>query len=61
MTGLQEIKQAIDELPKDKAFACGERLHKHLEGEWDMQFERDVASRRLNEAAREAIQEYRAG
>lgn len=61
MSSLQEIEQAIDKLPKDEVYVLGEWLQKRLDEEWDTQFEKDVASGRLNEAGQEAITEYRSG
>lgn len=61
MSTLQEIEQAIDRLPPDQVFALGEWLRQRLDDRWDTQFESDVKSGRLTSAARNAIEEHRAG
>jgi hypothetical protein len=58
---LQEIEQAIDQLPRNQAFKLGEWLDLRLNNEWDDQFESDVKTGRLDKVAQEALKEHRAG
>jgi len=58
---LQEIEQAIDQLPRSQAFKLGEWLDRRLNDDWDDQFESDVKAGRLDKIAQEALKEYRDG
>ena len=58
---LQEIEQAIDQLPRNQAFELGEWLERRLNSEWDEQHESDVKEGRLDKVAQEALKEQRAG
>ena len=58
---LQEIEQAIDQLPRNQAFKLGEWLERRLNNEWDGQHESDVKEGRLDKVAQEALKEHRAG
>ncbi len=61
MSTLQEIEQAIDQLPRNQAFKLSEWLDRRLNNEWDEQFESDVKAGRLDKVAQEALKEHRAG
>ena len=61
MSTVEEIEAAINELPKEEAFALAERLQQRMEKEWDQQFDSDVKAGRLDKVAEKALQEYRAG
>lgn len=61
MSTLQEIEKAIDQLPREQVFALGEWLLQRIDYQWDEQFEGDVASGRLAQAAEKALKEHRAG
>lgn len=58
---LQEIEQAIGELPRGQAYKLGAWLARRLNDEWDEQIERDVATGRLDKLAHQALKEHRAG
>ena len=61
MSSLQEIERAIEQLPRDKAFALSDWLRQRLEAEWDKEFEDDVAAGRLDAVGQQALREHRAG
>ena len=61
MNGIQEIEKAIAQLPRDEFFKLREQLQRRFDDEWDRQFERDVASGKLDNIAAQALAEHRAG
>lgn len=61
MSGIQEIEQAIAKLPRDEFFKLREQLQRRFDDEWDTQFERNVASGKLDKIAAQALAELRAG
>ena len=61
MSSVEEIRTAIERLPK-KDFARFRRWFLKYDAEtWDRQLEQDVAAGRLDAFAREALREHRAG
>jgi hypothetical protein len=61
MSTLQEIEQAIEQLPPSEAHRLSQWLVDRLNAKWDEQFESDVESGRLDAIAEQAIAEHRAG
>ena len=61
MSTLQEIEQAIGNLPRGEAYKLGAWLDQRLNDEWDTQIDSDVKSGRLNKITQEALSEHRAG
>lgn len=61
METLLEIEEAIERLPQDQFMELVERLEKRVADAWDLKFEGDVKSGRLNEVAQRALAEHRSG
>ena len=59
---MQEIKQAIERLPKEEFRELSEWIiNQHDENEWDRQFEEDIRGGRLDKLAQEAVEDLKAG
>lgn len=58
---IQEIEQAITELPPNELARFREWFEEFDAQAWDEQFERDAKSGKLDKLADKAIKEYRAG
>lgn len=61
MNTVDDIEAAIERLPRDQFFRLFAWLRGRFEDEWDRQIEDDLKACRLDEFAREALAEYRAG
>ena len=59
---MQEIKQAIERLPKEEFRELSEWIiNQHDENEWDRQIEKDIRGGRLDKLAQEAVEDLKAG
>ena len=61
MSAVQEIEQAIAQLPKDQFLRLREQIQRRFDDEWDAQIESDIASGALDKIAARALAEHRAG
>ncbi|MBU6399124.1 MAG: hypothetical protein KGS61_02300 [Verrucomicrobia bacterium] len=61
MSTVQEIKQAIQLLPKSEFWELAEWFDERRADEWDRQIETDAKAGKLDRFAEEAIREYRSG
>jgi hypothetical protein len=61
MTTIQEIETAIDKLPRGQLFELVEWIRARFADAWDRQIDDDLRAGKLDEMAREAVAEYRAG
>ena len=61
MSAIEEIEAAIERLPRDQFFRLLTWLRGRFEDEWDREIEADVKAGKLDQFAREALAEYRAG
>jgi hypothetical protein len=57
VSGITEIREAIQKLPARDAWQLAEELRDHLDALWDEQFENDVKSGRLDSAIAPARRE----
>jgi len=61
MSTVEEIKRAIEQLPKEDFQNLSDWvIHRH-DNEWDRQIEADILAGRLDKFAEEALQEHREG
>jgi hypothetical protein len=58
---VQEIKQAIEQLPKEDFWKLSAWVIERQESEWDRQIEEDVRAGRLDELSQAAIADLKAG
>ena len=56
-----EIREAIRKLPPQQAWQLAEELREHLDALWDIQFEEDVKSGRLDDVIARAREEHASG
>ena len=61
MSSIQEIEEAIANLPRADFLRLRDRIQQRFEDEWDRQFEEDVVSGRLERLGEQALSEHRAG
>ena len=61
MATMQEIEAAIAKLPRGQLFELVEWVRARFADEWDRQIEDDARAGKLDQLAREAVAEYRAG
>jgi len=61
MSTVQEIEQAVQELPPRELAAFRAWFAEFDAAAWDRQFEEDVAAGRLDQLAEEALQDLREG
>lgn len=61
MSAVEEIKRAIEKLPKENFWELSGWLIQRHEEEWDRQIEQDIRSGKLDKFAQEAILEEREG
>ena len=61
MSTIEEIETAIENLPRNQFFRLLTWIRDRFEDEWDRQIAEDVEAGRLDQFAREALAEYRAG
>ena len=61
MSTVDEIKRAIEQLPKPEFWKVSEWVIQKHEDEWDRQIEQDILVGKLDKLAEEAIEEYKAG
>lgn len=61
MSSLREIEEAIANLPRKDFVRLRERIQQRFGDQWDQEFEKDVATGRLDELGKQALAEHRAG
>ena len=61
MSTVEEIETAIEKLPREEFFLFTGWLSEKFAQTWDAQIEDDVSAGRLDELARAALEEHRAG
>lgn len=61
MSTVQEIENAILQLPREEIFRLREVIQYRFDNEWDRQFADDAESGLLDEIAAAALAEHRAG
>jgi heme-degrading monooxygenase HmoA len=61
MSTVEEIETAIEKLPREEFFVLTGWLSEKFSQAWDSQIEEDFTAGRLDELARSAIEEHRAG
>ena len=61
MSTIQEIEEAIANLPREDFLRLRERIQQQFEDQWDEQFEKDVAAGKLDQIGEQALAEHRAG
>ena len=61
MTTVEEIKRAIEELPKADFWKLSDWVIQRHQDEWDRQIEEDIRAGRLDRFAAEALREEREG
>jgi hypothetical protein len=61
MSTVDEIKRAIEQLPKPEFQRLSEWVIQKYDDEWDRQIEADIRAGKLDKLAEEAIDEYKAG
>jgi hypothetical protein len=61
MSTVEEIETAIEKLPREEFFLLTDWLSEKFAQTWDAQIEDDVSAGRLDELARVALEEHRAG
>jgi hypothetical protein len=61
MSTVEEIETAIEKLPREELFELTSWLSGKFSAAWDAQIEEDVSAGRLDELARVALVENRAG
>jgi hypothetical protein len=58
---VDEIKQAIERLPKTEFWRLSEWVIRKHDDEWGRQIEQDIRAGKLDKLAEEAVDEYKAG
>jgi hypothetical protein len=61
MSTVEEIETAIEKLPREEFFVLTGWLTEKFSQAWDAQIEEDFIGGKLDELARSAIEEHRAG
>ena len=61
MSTVDEIKRAIEQLPKPEFWRISEWVIQKFDDEWDRQIEQDIRAGRLDKLGEEATEEYKAG
>jgi hypothetical protein len=61
MSTVESIENAIEQLGRDDLASFRQWFTSFDAAEWDAQIERDIAAGKLDELAKEGIQEYKAG
>jgi Arc/MetJ-type ribon-helix-helix transcriptional regulator len=61
VSGITEIREAIQKLPATEAWQLAEELRDHLEALWDEQFENDVDAGRFDDLIARAREEHAGG
>lgn len=61
MSAVDDIKRAIEQLPKPEFWRLSEWVIRKHEEEWDRQIEEDIRAGKLDKLAEEAVEEYQAG
>lgn len=61
MNNIQEIEEAIANLPREDFLRLRERIQQRFDNQWDEQFEKDVAAGKLDRLGEQALAEHRAG
>jgi hypothetical protein len=61
VSGVAEIREAIQKLPAREAWQLAEELRDHLEALWDEEFERDVKAGRFDQMIARAREEHDCG
>jgi hypothetical protein len=58
---VDDIKRAIERLPKPEFWKLSAWVIRKHDDEWDRQIEKDIRGGKLDKLAEEAIEEYKAG
>ena len=61
MSKVEEIKRAIEQLPKEDSWNLSGWVIQRHENEWDQQIEADIRGGKLDKFAAEALREQREG
>jgi len=61
VSGITEIREAIQKLPANEAWQLAEELRDHLDALWDEQFEKDIEAGRLDKLIARARAEHASG
>lgn len=61
VSGITEIREAIQKLPPKEAWQLAEELRDHLDALWDEQFENDVEAGRFDQMIARAREEHASG
>lgn len=61
MSTVEEIRRAIEQLPREDFLKISEWIVRRQEEEWDRQIEDDIRAGRLDKLAEEALREHREG
>ena len=61
MSKVEEIKRAIEQLPKEDFWHLSGWVLQRHEDEWDQQIEQDIRAGKLDKFAEEALREEREG
>lgn len=61
MSTVQDIKQAIEQLPEEDFWKLSEWLIQRHADQWDRQIEEDIRAGKLDKFAEEALREHRDG
>ena len=61
VSGITEIREAIQKLPAKDAWQLAEELRDHLDALWDEQFEKDVEAGRFDQMIARAREEHARG
>ena len=61
VSGITEIREAIQKLPAEEAWQLAEELRDHLDALWDEQFENDAKAGRFDPMIARAREEHATG
>ena len=61
MSIIQELEEAIANLPPEDFLRLRERIQQRFEDQWDAEFEQDVAAGKLDQLGEQALEDNRAG
>jgi hypothetical protein len=61
MSIIQELEEAIANLPPEDFLRLRERIQQRFEDQWDAEFEQDVAAGKLDQLGEQALEDHRAG
>ena len=61
MSIIQELEEAIANLPPEDFLRLRERIQQRFEDQWDAEFEQDVAAGKRDQLGEQALEDHRAG